>query len=388
MRDVLSLHREEYGNDPEVIVQAPGKVNLVGDHTDYNDGYMLPVAIDRFVQVGVSRRKDNSLRFFAADLSEHKRTSISNLKYKREDRWANYLKGVVSSFLQMGYHVGGIDVTISGDIPQGIGLSSSAAIEVALALGLKTMYEFSMKNMQIIQCASQAETSFMGRNSGIMDQFICSLGREGNAFFIDTRSMDYQYIPLDIGDLQILITDSRVPNIGAQSEYQTRVDECKECVGYLNAKKPGSALRDYSTTDLREIMGMMPEQIRKRCIHVIEENQRVYDAVEMLKKKDYPALGKILNRSHESLRDLYEVSCPEIDWLVKRAWETDGVYGSRMTGIGFGGCTITLIRERAIPEYRKRLDDYERIFGFKPVSFLCNPAAGAKVIYEKLTGPV
>ncbi len=381
MKDMISIHRMEYEEEPEVIVSAPGVVSVMGDHSDYNHSLVLPFALNRTAQIAVSRRKDNSLRFFAADAGERKRTSVSNLKYKREDRWANYMKGAINSLLQLGCPVRGLNITVSSDIPQQIGLGSSAAITIATTMAVKTLYGFSLSDLQVVHCARQAESGFMGRQNSITAPLVSLTAREGNALFIDTRSLDYRQVPVDFDGALFLIANSHVPLTPTDGEYLQRNVDCRTCVDILSQRKSGSSLRDYSAQDLRERMGDIPESVRRICLHVIEENGRVLDAEETLRRRDPVSFGKLMNRSHESLRDLYEVSCPELDWLVKRALETDGVYGSRMTGAGFGGCTISLIREDSVAEYIKRLDEYERIFGFKPEVFASAPSRGARVVH-------
>jgi galactokinase len=383
MNELIRIHGEEYGEPPQIVVRAPGRVNLIGEHTDYNEGFVLPMAIDYFVQVAVSRRKDQHLRFYSADFRDRKRTSISNLRYKKEDRWANYPKGVVSVLLARGYTLGGINFTVQGNIPQGAGLSSSAALEVAAGFAVQKLFGLKISGPDLAQLAQEAENNFVGVRCGIMDQFVSRMARAGHATLIDTRDMNYRYIPLNFKSIKILITNSNVPRNLLDSEYNQRREECERCVDILSAKKPGRALRDYTPADLRDSMGLIPETTRKKCLHVVEENQRVLEAETALKKSDIVYFGKLMNRSHESLRDQYEVSCPELDWLVKRAWETDGVYGSRMTGAGFGGCTVTLIEEEVIPVYISRLEAYERIFSFKPETFVSEPAAGARVLVEE-----
>jgi galactokinase len=382
MTELIRIHSEEYGEPPQIIAQAPGRVNLIGEHTDYNEGFVFPMAIDSYIQVAVSRRKDQHLRFFSADFRDRKRTSISNLRYKKEDRWANYPKGVASVLLGRGYPLGGINFTVHGTIPQGAGLSSSAALEVATAYAIQKLFGLSISGPDLARLSQEAENNFVGVRCGIMDQFVSRMAKAGSAVLIDTRSMDYRHIPLNLKSVKILITNSNVPRSLVESEYNQRREECERCVALLSAKKPGRALRDYTPADLRDSMGLIPEGTRKKCLHVVEENNRVLEAEAALKKNDIASFGKLMNRSHESLRDQYEVSCPELDWLVKRAWETDGVYGSRMTGAGFGGCTVTLIEEKAIPVYVSRLEAYERIFSFKPETFVSQPAAGARLVFE------
>jgi galactokinase len=383
MDDLIRSHQEEYGQGPDIIAQAPGRVNLIGEHTDYNEGFVFPMAIDYYVLVAVSRRKDQHLRFYSLDFKDRKRTSLSNLRYKKEDRWSNYLKGIISVLQNRGYNSGGLSFSVKGNIPVGVGLSSSAALEVATAYAVQKLLGLEIAGPDLARLAQEAENSFVGVQCGIMDQFVSRMARRGSAMFIDTRTMEYRHIPINLRTAKILITNSNVPRSLVESEYNQRRGECEKCVSLLSSRKPGRSLRDYTAEDLRDSMGLIPETTRKRCLHVVEENERVREAEAALKRNDIAGFGKLMNRSHESLRDQYEVSCPELDWLVKRAWETDGVYGSRMTGAGFGGCTVTLIEESAIPEYQARLEAYERIFSFKPEVFHCSPADGARIVLER-----
>jgi galactokinase len=383
MDDLIRSHLEEYGQDPNIIAQAPGRVNLIGEHTDYNEGFVLPMAIDYYVRVALSRRKDQHLRFFSSDLQDRKRTSLSNLRFKKEDRWANYPKGIISVLLNRGYDIGGLSFTVMGNVPIGVGLSSSAALEVATAYAVQKLLGIEISGPELAGLAQEAENSFVGVQCGIMDQFVSRMAQAGSAMFIDTRNMEYRHIPINLLTVKILITNSSVPRSLVDSEYNQRRAECEKCVSLLSARKSGRSLRDYSAADLRDSMGLIPETTRKRCLHVVEENERVREAEGALKKNDIVSFGKLMNRSHESLRDQYEVSCPELDWLVKRAWETEGVYGSRMTGAGFGGCTVTLIEEEAIPKYEARLVAYEKIFSFKPETFLCHPSDGARIVFQQ-----
>lgn len=383
MDDLIRSHLEEYGQDPNIIAQAPGRVNLIGEHTDYNEGFVLPMAIDYYVRVALSRRKDQHLRFFSSDLQDRKRISLSNLRFKKEDRWANYPKGIISVLLNRGYDIGGLSFTVMGNVPIGVGLSSSAALEVATAYAVQKLLGIEISGPELARLAQEAENSFVGVQCGIMDQFVSRMAQAGSAMFIDTRNMEYRHIPINLLTVKILITNSSVPRSLVDSEYNQRRAECEKCVSLLSARKSGRSLRDYSAADLRDSMGLIPETTRKRCLHVVEENERVREAEGALKKNDIVSFGKLMNRSHESLRDQYEVSCPELDWLVKRAWETEGVYGSRMTGAGFGGCTVTLIEEEAIPKYEARLEAYEKIFSFKPETFLCHPADGARIVFQQ-----
>ena len=382
MEGLITSHNSEYNSKPQVIASAPGILNLMGEHTDYNEGCVIQTTINRSVSVAVSSRKDNSLRFYQVDSDEKKRTTVPNLKYKREDRWANYLKGVLFEFINMGCPVKGLDVSISGNIIPGIGLGASAALETAFAVAVNRLFNFGLTESKLIQAASYAEAVFIGRNTEITDQFVSSVGRKDRAVFLDLRSLDFEYLPLDLPEHCIVIVNSNVPGTEAvrEAELAERKEQCAECVDYLNRKKPGKSLRDYTMEDI-DGMGLLPEQIRRICNHVIGETQRAVDACDAIKTNNLELFGRMMNRSHESLRDNYEVSCPELDWLVKRSQEMDGVLGSRMTGGGFGGCTVSLIERKVLDNYKERLQEYEHIFGFEPELFICEPSEGVKITY-------
>ncbi|HAK46293.1 MAG TPA: galactokinase [Spirochaeta sp.] len=385
MDGIIARHKTEYNSKPQVIASAPGILNLMGEHTDYNEGCVIQTTINRQTTVAVSVRRDNSLRFLLADSDEKKRTTVPNLKYKREDRWANYLKGVLFELVNMGYTVKGLDVTISGDIVPGIGLGASASLEVAFTAAVNELFGFELEDSQLIQAASYAEATFIGRNTEITDQFVSTIGRKDQAVFLDLRSLDFEYLPLDLNENKIVIVNSNVPGTDTvrEAELLERKEQCSECVDYLNKKKPGRSLRDYTVEDISGGLGLLPEQIRRICNHVIGETQRSIDACDAIKSKNFELFGRMLNRSHESLRDNYEVSCPELDWLVKRSQEMDGVLGSRMTGGGFGGCTVSLIESRVLDKYRERLQEYEHIFGFEPEIFICEPSDGVKIVFPE-----
>lgn len=381
MDSIYKAHNEEYGSPPEVIVAAPGLVNLLGGHTDYNEGYVLQAALKQTLKVAISIRNDNSIRFFAADFSERKRTTIPNLKYKREDRWANYIKGVCVSYLQYGFSLKGLNISVSSEVPPGIGLASSAALEVAAALGIKTLFGLDVSDAQFIQIANRVENDFMKLSQTLRGPLGCFLAKAKNAMFLDMRSLSVNNIALTSDEYTFVVTDSNLPVIDSKEEIKSRRDKCARCVSYLNQKKPGAALRDYTENDLKQGMGLMPEHIRRLCMHVVSENDRVLSGKQALRKHDYQAFGKLMNRSHESLRDNYEVSCPELDWLIKRAWETEGVLGSRMNGPGFCGCTVSLIRNDCIENYREQIKDYEHIFGFTPNVYPLESSRGVRVIF-------
>jgi galactokinase len=314
-------------------VEAPGILNLMGEHTDYNEGFVLQLAINKAVRIAASKRKDNSLRFFAADFNERKRTTIANIKFKREDRWANYPKGVIEQFMHFGYVLHGVDITISGEVPQAIGLGSSAALTVATAYALKTLFDLSISETQMVQAALLSETSFIGNETEITDTLTACVAKKDTILFLDLRSLKYEFIQFAFPEVKLLVTNSNVPQAPGQSELVDRKRICAECVEFLSKRRSGQALRDFSAADLKAAMGFIPESTRRMCMH------------------------------------------------VKRAWEIDGVYGSRITGTGFNGCTVTLLKESAIDKYTERLEEYERIFGFTAELFICEPSAGVKILF-------
>ena len=381
MEKLYSIHNEEFGGPPELIVSAPGLVNILGGHTDYNEGYVLQTAISQSVKIAVSRREDNALRFYAADLNERKRTTTPNLKYKREDRWANYLKGVCAAFMKFGFPLKGLNISLSSEIPAGIGLSSSSAIAVAATEAIRKLFRYEISDAQFIQIANSVENEFIDLSQQLTGPLGCFLSKKNTAMFLDLRTLDIEYLPIKFDDYSFIITDSNLPVISAKEETKNRKQKCRECVGFLNQKKNGSALRDYSENDLKQGMGLVPEPVRRLCLHVVAENEKVLEGKDALLRKDIQALGKLMSRSHESLRDNYEVSCPELDWLIKRAWETEGVLGSRMNGPGFCGCTVSLIRNDCIENYRSQIKDYDHIFGFAAGLFPLEPSDGVCVLY-------
>jgi galactokinase len=377
MSDVAAEHRKAFGQEPQVLASAPGRVNLIGEHTDYNQGFVLPAAIDRRIRVAAGRRPDRRLRLFSLDFSEPCETDLDASGLVRQPGWAAYPAGMIAAMLEAGYALGGMDLTITGDVPLGSGLSSSAALEVACGLAAQTLYGLEIPGARLARLAQRAENHFVGVACGIMDQFISRLGREGHALLIDCRSLDHRLVPLILGDNRLLITNSRVPRRLVSSAYNQRRQECQHGATLLAKARPGTALRDFNAEDVLGCAGL-DDDTRKRCRHVVEENARVLSAEAALLQNDLTGFGALMNASHDSLRDLFEVSCPQLDWLVERARETPGVHGSRMTGAGFGGCTVTLIEQAAIPGYQERLAPYRDCFGFAPELYVCTPSGGAE----------
>ncbi|MDR0448617.1 MAG: galactokinase, partial [Treponema sp.] len=338
-------------------------------------------AINRTIQVAVNLRKDNSLRFYAGDLGERKRTTLGNLKYKREDRWANHIKVAIYVFAELGYPARGLNFTIVGDIPRQAELASSTAIEVAAATALKSFFKVSIPDKDLLAALVRAELEFLGRETvNPVDYLVTFCAKKDQFLLIDERNLEVARIKSPFTRFKMILMDSRVPRVGVEEELKQRKEDTRRGLELLSKKRPGKSFRDYVSSDLLESLGNIREEIRRRSLHIVEENQRIREAADALKKGDLEELSRIIYHSHESLRDLYEVSCPEIDWLVKRSQEIEGVTASRMTGLGFGGCTYTILKEKALEEFQRRLEDYERIFGFHPLIYDIRPATGARVI--------
>jgi galactokinase len=405
MSVIGQIHRTEYELQdrtiPVVIAEAPGRIQFLGENTadsdhfyrqsggvtrtvqgDYGSSFFLSAAIDRYIQVAVNMRKDNSFRFLASDLGERKRSTLVNLKYRREDRWANYLKTAIFLFSELGYPMKGMNFSFCGNIPQNIGLASSTAIETAAAVALRSLLRVQINDTDLAQKLMESHLKLFGRPVALVDYQVCLLARKDQFIVLDSSSGEVRKIKSPLSRFKILLVDSRVPRMGAESELVSRRADSLRGLEFLSNKRQGASFRDIASTDLLEALGDFPEQIRRRSIHIVEEIRRVEDGCEALQRNDLASLSRIIFHSHESLRDLYEISCPEIDWLVKRAQEIEGVAGSRLTGLGFGGCTYTIIRRELVEEYKKRLEEYERIFGFRPVIYEVKLATGARVIPE------
>jgi len=389
MMDIGPIHRTEYElendrSEPVIIAEAPGRVHYLGEHGEPKAGLFLSSAIDRYIRIAVSGRKDSSLRFYAADLGERKRATLVNLKYKREDRWANYIKVAIHLFAELGFPVKGLNFTVIGDIPQQVGLASSSAIETASVIALKGYFHANIAEKDLLFQLNVSKESFFGLSFSPVDYLISFSARKDQFLVLDEASFKVKRVKSPLGKYKLIIMDSRVPRMGVEEELKQRQADIKKALDILSQKKQGSSFRDFAATDIVESMGNLPEEIRRRSLHIVQEIRRVKDADESLKRADLAFFTKIISHSHESLRDLYEVSCPEIDWLVKRAQEQQGVLASRMTGQGFGGCTYTFIREDSVEEFRKRLEDYERIFGFHPVIYEMKLASGCRLVSESI----
>ncbi len=362
---------------PEIETRAPGRVNLIGEHTDYNDGFVLPADIDRAIWICAAARDDGLVRAHSLDYGQT--TTFDPERIERDDNavWSNYIRGVIREYHQRGDKVRGMDLLVSGNVPIGAGLSSSAALEVATAETCRVISEIQIDPVSMALLSQSAERQFVGVQCGIMDQFVSTLGRENAALFLDCRDLSYELVPLEI-QARIVICDSRKQRSLQASEYNKRRAECEGAVRALNAVLGNvKALRDVSPEQLEEHKERMPGVWYKRARHVVTENQRVVSAVKCLKNGHIPCLGRLMYESHASLRDDYEVSCPELDILVELASEQQGTIGARMTGAGFGGCTVNLVASEAVPEFQASVaEKYQGKTGLKPMIYVCSPSNG------------
>jgi galactokinase len=384
--DLLRVLREkslacfERGDDV-LIVRSPGRINLIGEHTDYNDGFVLPSAIDRSVNFIVSKRNDLKCRFYAAGIQDGYEFDVRK-PAKSPKRWANYLIGIIDQLQHGGHSLGGFDCLFGGNIPIGAGLSSSAAIEAGLAFALNEVFKLGMHRIELAMMAQKSEREFVGVMCGIMDQFANLLSKADHVFKLDCRSNDYEYIPFEMNNLSLVLCDTGLKHELANSEYNVRRRQCGIGVEKIAALGYSvSTLRDVSLDMLKECEGILGPLIYNRCSYVLEENDRVEQACKALSQKEFGKIGELLFASHEGLRNKYNVSCEELDFLVETAARTDGVLGARMMGAGFGGCTINLVRRDFVQDFKARLRiSYQKKTGKEPAFYDCRLASGTEVV--------
>jgi galactokinase len=366
--EILSIFEKIYGVGEGVYVgSAPGRVNIIGEHTDYNEGFVLPTPIGSCVWVAARKRMDSEFRLYAYDYGEKHSFTLGKQVFSEKKRWANYVMGVVDVLQRKGYHLGGAELAIKGDVPQSAGLSSSAALEVATARALKRLFDLEIGPIELAYVGKSAENDFIGLQSGIMDQFCASLGRHGQALLIDCRHNEHRNIKMPF-DYTLVAIHTGIKRKVESSAYNERVKQCREGVKALKQiRSEIKSLRDVNMNDLREVEGKIPDLIYRRCRHVVTENARVLSAVESIETNHSAKLGSLIYESHISLRDDYGVSCPELDTLVEIARGTGYVLGARLTGAGFGGCTINLVSKHNLKEFIEEVPlRYREATGLKP----------------------
>ncbi|SHE47701.1 galactokinase [Fodinibius roseus] len=381
LKKIVAEFYQRYEGDP-ILVQSPGRVNLIGEHTDYNDGFVLPAAIDKHIFLALAENESNRGRFYAIDPGETFEADISGQLSKSGKGWPDYLLGVVDQLRRHGYDPGGFDCVFGGNIPIGAGLSSSAALEGGMLFGLSRLFEWEIPPVEMAKMAQKAENDFVGVQCGIMDQFVSLNGKKDHAMKLDCRSLEYEFYPLKRRDIHIVLCDTRIRRELASSEYNVRRSQCEEGVRILQQHEPGiNSLREVSPELLNRHGQKMDPVVFKRCTYILEENKRVQDACRDLEENDIHAFGQRMYASHTGLRDQYEVSCAELDILVDAARTIDGVLGARMMGGGFGGCTINLVEDRYLDSFKERISQrYQKITGQPIAIYQAKISAGTQLV--------
>jgi galactokinase len=373
--DTLTQHfARAFDGKPDLIVRAPGRVNLIGEHTDYNDGFVLPMAIDYDIRIAVRARPDRTVRLYSADLDNHDTFCLDDVhRVGDKPTWADYVRGVADVLQHDGFRLRGMDAAISGNVPRAAGLSSSAAMELAAITAFRWLSTLDLDPVRAALLGQRAENEFVGMRCGIMDQFVSSLGKADHALLIDCRSLGYELVPMPAG-ARVVVTDSAIRRGLVDSAYNERRAQCEEGARLMGVK----ALRDVTVEMFEAHQARLPAVTARRCKHVVTEDQRTLDSVAALKRGDLAAFGKLMNASHASMRDGFEITTPDIDMLVEIQQNTPGCFGARMTGGGFGGCTVALVQDGAVPSVVEAIQaQYPARTGRTPQVYVCRATDGA-----------
>lgn len=383
---VVKKFKEVFGEGGDIKTYfAPGRVNLIGEHTDYNGGHVFPCALTIGTYAAARKRSDGRLRFYSMNFENLGilESSLTELKYEREANWTNYPKGVIWAFDKKGYNVDcGLDVVLYGNIPNGSGLSSSASVEVVTGVILKDMFGFDVNMVDIALIGQYSENNFNGVNCGIMDQFAIAMGKKDNAIFLDTGDLSYEYAPIKLDGSRIVIACSNKKRGLGDSKYNERRTECETALAEIQKVKDIKSLGELTEEEFEEVKSAVKDPIRvKRAKHAVYENQRTIKAVEALKSDNVELFGKLMNASHVSLRDDYEVTGKELDTLVEAAWEIEGVIGSRMTGAGFGGCTVSIVKNESVDTFIEQVgNEYLEKIGYAADFYVVDIGDGAGLL--------
>ncbi len=369
-QNVLDKFKELFGNEGDIGVYfAPGRVNMIGEHTDYNGGHVFPCALTIGTYGVARKREDKKLRFYSLNFEELGviESSVEDLKPEKEAEWTNYPKGVMWAFGEKGMPVNtGMDLVLFGNIPNGSGLSSSASVEVLTGFILRDMFGFDVSNQELALIGQYSENKFNGVNCGIMDQFAIAMGKEGHAIFLDTATLEYEYAPIKLKNAKIVISCSNKKRGLGDSKYNERRSECETALAEIQIVKDIKSLGELTEEEFEAVKENIKSDVCiRRAKHAVYENQRTIKAVEALQNNDVTLFGELMNASHVSLRDDYEVTGVELDTLVEEAWKVDGVIGSRMTGAGFGGCTVSIVKDEAVESFIAQVGRaYEEKIGY------------------------
>jgi len=380
MKEKISkIFSEKFSGEP-LIVCSPGRVNIIGEHTDYNEGFVLPAAIDKAIYVAVNKRTDNEIHLFAANFNESFQTSIQEIQ--PSGNWHTYILGIVDQLLKNKHSISGFNMVIDGDVPVGAGLSSSAALECAVVFALNEVFGCGIDKMRMVKMAQMAEHSFAGLQCGIMDMFASMFGKKDNAIKLDCRSLEYEYIPLKLDGYKLVLLNTNVKHSLASSEYNVRRQQCETGVAFIQKYHPGvSSLRDATMAMLDEFVKPKDNIAYNRCKFIVEEIERLNSACDDLQKGNLQALGKKMFATHEGLSKDYEVSCKELDFLVDAVKQNPDVLGARMMGGGFGGCTINIVKEEKITELTEMLaPEYKTAMGKELSFYIVQTGNGTSVV--------
>ena len=374
---------EVFGENSEKEFFSPGRVNLIGEHTDYNGGNVFPCAIDRGTYALIKIRNDNKFRMYSENFEKIGiiEFSLDKLENEKAHDWANYPKGVIKMFIDAGYEIDkGFDILFYGNIPNGAGLSSSASIEILTAVILKNMFGLNIDMIEMVKLGQKTENLFIGVNSGIMDQFAVGMGKKDHAVLLDCNTLKYEYVPVILKNEVIVISNTNKRRGLADSKYNERRGECETALKDLQEKLKIKALGELSIEEFEENKGLIKNEVnRKRAKHAVYENQRTIKAQKELSAGNLEEFGKLMNQSHESLRDDYEVTGKELDTLVELAWKQDGVIGSRMTGAGFGGCTVSIVKKDKVDEFIKNVGKgYKEKIGYDADFYIVEVSEGPR----------
>lgn len=374
-----------FGAEADCTFFSPGRINLIGEHTDYNGGHVFPAAISLGTYGAARKRDDNLLRFYSANFEDKGiiEVPLENLRFEKEHNWTNYPKGVLH-FLQKAGHVidKGMDVYVFGNIPNGSGLSSSASLELLTGIIAERLFDLKLERLDLVKIGKQTENEFIGVNSGIMDQFAIGMGADQRAIYLDTNTLEYDLVPLDLKDNVVVIMNTNKRRELADSKYNERRAECEKAVEELKQKLSIATLGELNEWDFDEYSYLIQDENRlKRARHAVLENQRTLQAQATLQAGNLEKFGRLMNASHVSLEHDYEVTGLELDTLVHTAWEQEGVLGARMTGAGFGGCAIALVRKDAVETFQKNVGQkYEEVVGYAPSFYVAEIAGGSRVL--------
>ncbi|EDM35328.1 putative galactokinase [Pedobacter sp. BAL39] len=376
IEDLKTRYNSVFGGEA-LWVRSPGRINIIGEHTDYNGGFVLPAAINKAIYIGISKREDEEVHLYAEDFKEKHTVALSALA-PSEKSWPNYILGVADQLLKSGYKIGGFNLYIDGDVPLGAGLSSSAAVECATGYALDQLFNLKLTQETIALVAQKAEHTFAGVMCGIMDQFASVFGKQDHVIKLDCRSLDYEYVPLKLDGYKLVLLNTNVKHALSSSAYNTRRSQCEQGVAWITAHHPEvTSLRDATVSMLDKYVKEKDEEVYIKCRFVIDEIERLLVACDHLKKGDLAALGQKMYETHEGLSEAYEVSCKELDFLVAEVRNYPQVLGARMMGGGFGGCTINIVKDEFIDELIEKISvSYEQECGLALSAYIVETADG------------